>query len=73
MGAAAGALVTAIPGIATGAIGSKAAGAGGDMYACGCIGIAIGAPYIGVIGGIPPYPGVIPGDPYPTGCAIGAP
>ena len=44
----------AVPGMATGAIGSSIAGAGG-MYAGGDIGIAIGAPYIGAaIGGIPP-------------------
>ena len=46
--------------MATGAIGSRAAGVGGGMYPCGDIGIAIGAPYIGAaIGCMPPYgPGI---------------
>ena len=46
--------VIAVPGMATGAMGSSAAGVGGGgMYACGDIGIASGAPYIGPAIGMP--------------------
>ncbi len=55
---------TAVPGMATGAIGSSAAGVGGGgKYACGDIGIASGVPTIGAASGGMPYAPGIPGTP----------